>query len=299
MEGAPDLDLVILGAGARWPTPERGVAAFMVMRGADHVLIDCGEGTQLQMMRSVAGLRRLALILISHCHADHVLGLPGLLATLSEARTEPLTILGPAGIGHLVDGFRVHFGALAFPLTIREVEPGDVERREGYRLTAVAASHRTPSLAWSLEEDPLPGHLLPEALLRLGVPAGPERAALARGDEAVLAGGRRIVPGQVMGPRRPGRRIVFSGDTRPAPAVREAASGRGPARARGDLPRARPPRSRSARAIRRRPTPPGSPPVRVSACWPSCTARRAIHGRRCWRRPARCSPRRSRRGTST
>jgi ribonuclease Z len=225
VEGAPDLDLVILGAGARWPTPERGVAAFMVMRGADHVLIDCGEGTQLQMMRSVAGLRRLALILISHRHADHVLGLPGLLATLSDARTEPLTILGPAGIGHLVDGFRVHFGALAFPLRIREVEPGDVERREGYRLTAVAASHRTPSLAWSLEEDPLPGHLLPEALLRLGVRAGPERAALARGEEAALADGRRIVPGQVMGPRRPGRRIVFSGDTRPAPAVREAASG--------------------------------------------------------------------------
>jgi ribonuclease Z len=225
VESAPDLDVVILGAGARWPTPERGVAAFMVMRGADHVLFDCGEGTQLQMMRSVAGLRRLALILISHCHADHVLGLPGLLATLSESRTEPLTILGPAGIRALVDGFRVHFGALAFPLTIREVEPGDVEEREGYRVTAVAASHRSPSLAWSLEEDPLPGHLLPERLLRVGVPAGPERAALARGEEVALADGRRTLPGQVTGPRRPGRRIVLSGDTRPAPAVEEAAAG--------------------------------------------------------------------------
>ena len=197
----------------------------MVMRGAEHVLIDCGEGTQVQMMRSVARLRRLGLILITHCHADHVLGLPGLLATVSEARTEPLTILGPAGIGALVDGFRVHFGALAFALTIREVGPGDVERREGYRLTAVAASHRIPSLAWSLEEDPLPGHLLPDRLLRLGVPAGNERAALARGDEVVLADGRRVLPGQVMGSRRPGRRIVFSGDTRPTPTVREAASG--------------------------------------------------------------------------
>ena len=223
--GAPDLELVALGTGARWPTPERGVAASVVMRGADHVLIDCGEGTQRQMMRSVAGLRRLAVILVTHCHADHVLGLPGLLATLSEARTEPLVILGPVGIRAVVDGFRVHFGALAFPLTIREVEPGDIERREGYRLTAVAASHRIPSLAWALEEDPLPGHLIEERLLRLGVPSGPQRAALARGEEAVLADGRRIVPEQVTGPRRPGRRIVASGDTRPAPAVERAAEG--------------------------------------------------------------------------
>jgi ribonuclease Z len=223
--GAPDLDVVILGAGARWPTPERGVAAAVVMRGSDHILIDCGEGTQRQMMRSVAGLRRLSVILVSHCHADHVLGLPGLLATLSESRTEPLVILGPAGIGPLVEGFRVHFGALAFPLTIREVEPGDVHPRDGYRLRAVAASHGVAALAWALEEDPLAGHLIESGLRRLGVPVGSERAALARGEEVVLAGGRRILPAQVTGPRRPGRRIVLSGDTRPAPAVEEAATG--------------------------------------------------------------------------
>ena len=222
---APDLDVVILGAGARWPTPERGVAGAVVMRGSDHILIDCGEGTQRQMMRSVAGLRRLSVILVSHCHADHVLGLPGLLATLSQSRTEPLVILGPAGIRPLVEGFRVHFGALAFPLTIREVEPGDVHPRDGYRLRAVGASHGVAALAWALEEDPLAGHLIELGLRRLGVPVGSERAALARGEEVVLAGGRRILPAQVTGPRRPGRRIVLSGDTRPAPAVEEAATG--------------------------------------------------------------------------
>jgi ribonuclease Z len=177
------------------------------------------------MMRSVAGLRRLSVILVSHCHPDHVLGLPGLLATLSESRTEPLVMLGPVGLRSLVEGFRVHFGALAFPLTVREVEPGHVHPREGYRLRALAASHRVAALAWALEEDPLTGHLDEPALRRLGVPLGSERTALACGEEVVLADGRRILPGQVTGPRRPGRRIVLSGDTRPARAVEEAATG--------------------------------------------------------------------------
>lgn len=223
--GVPALDLVVLGTNARWPTPERAVTASVIVRGAEHVLIDCGEGTQRQLMRSIAGLRRLSVILITHCHADHVLGLPGLLATLSDARTEPLVLLGPAGVRALVDGFRVHFGALSFPLTIREVGPGDVERRDGYRLLAVAASHRIPSVAWVLDEDPLPGHLIEERLERLGVPPGPARSALARGDAVELADGRRIVAAQVTGPSRPGRRIVLSGDTRPAPAVAAASAG--------------------------------------------------------------------------
>ena len=154
-----------------------------------------------------------------------MLGLPGLLATLSDARTEPLVLLGPVGVRALVDGFRVHFGALSFPLTIREVGPGHAERRDGYRLLAVATSHRVPSLAWVFEEDPLPGHLLEERLRQLGVPLGPARAALARGEEVELGEGRRIGAAQVTGPPRSGRRIVVSGDTRPAPAVAAVAAG--------------------------------------------------------------------------
>ena len=223
--GVPALEVVVLGTNARWPTPEHAVSASLIMRGADHVLIDCGEGTQRQLMRSVAGLRRLSVILITHCHADHVLGLPGLLATLSDARTAPLLLLGPVGVRALVDGFRVHFGALSFPLTIREVGPGAVERRDGYRLLAVEASHRIPAVAWALAEDPLPGHLIEERLQRLGVPPGPARSALARGDEVALADGRRVTPAQVTGPPRPGRTIVLSGDTRPAAAVADAAAG--------------------------------------------------------------------------
>ncbi len=223
--GVPALEVVILGTSARWPTPGHAVSASVVMRGAEHILIDCGEGTQTQLMRSTAGLRRLSVILISHCHADHVLGLPGLLATLSDARTDPLLLMGPVGMRALVDGFRVHFGELAFPLTIREVAPGDIERRDGLRLSAVAASHRVPSVAWALVEDPLPGHLIDERLAELGVPPGPQRAALARGETIDLSDGRRVAAAQVTGPRRPGRRIIISGDTRPAADVAAASAG--------------------------------------------------------------------------
>jgi ribonuclease Z len=222
---APGLEVVFLGTGARWPTPERGVAAALVARGGEHLLVDCGEGTQVQMMRSTAGLGRLVAILVTHLHADHVLGLPGLLATLADGRRAPLSILGPPGTVALVDGFRPHFGELGFPLRVREMSPGDCDRRGGYRLVAVAARHGAPSLAWCLEEDALPGHLLPERLRALGVPAGPARGRLAAGAEVGRPGGGRLSRAEVSGPERPGRRIVFSGDTRPTPAIAAAAHG--------------------------------------------------------------------------
>jgi ribonuclease Z len=225
MVKVPELDVVFLGTGARWPTPERGVAAALVARGQEHLLVDCGEGTQRQMMRSTAGLGRVSVILLTHGHADHVLGLPGLLATLAGGRTAPLAVLGPAGTRALVDGFRPHFGDLGFPLRLQEMAPGESERRDGYRLTAVAALHRVPSLAWCLEEDPLPGHLIDERLRRLGVPPGPARHRLALGDEVPLPGGGVVKPSQVTGPARPGRRIVFSGDTRAATSIAAAAAG--------------------------------------------------------------------------
>jgi ribonuclease Z len=222
---APGLEVIFLGTGARWPTPERGVAAAIVARGGEHLLVDCGEGTQIQMMRSTAGLGRLAAILLTHLHADHVLGLPGLLATLADGRRTPLAILGPHGTLALLEGFRPHFGELGFPLSIREMSPGECDRRPGYRLIAVAARHRSPSLAWCLEEDPLPGHLLPERLRALGVPAGAARRRLAAGDEVARPGGGRLTRAEVSGPERSGRRVVFSGDTRPTPAIASAAEG--------------------------------------------------------------------------
>jgi ribonuclease Z len=218
--GIPQLTLVLLGTGARWPTPERGVAAAVVMRGADHLLIDCGEGTQRQMMLSRPGLRRLRAVLVTHCHADHVLGLPGLLATLSETRRHDLPILGPPGLGALVEGFRAQVGPLGFGLDVRETAPGEGMARDGYRIEALEARHDCPALGWAIIEDPLPGHLDTDALAARGVGPGPGRARLA-GGEALGA----VVPGEVTGPQRRGRRIVYSGDTRPAPGIAAAAAG--------------------------------------------------------------------------
>ncbi len=223
--GAPQLTVVFLGTGARWPTPERGVAAAIVARGSERILVNCGEGTQRQMMLSWPGLRRLRTILITHCHPDHTLGLPGLLATLEEDRPHGLLILGPVGVRALVDGFRAHLGDLGYPLEVREVEPGGVESRDGYRLIGLHARHDCPALGWALVEDPLPGHLSGEGLAALGVPPGPDRARLASGHVVDRGAGGPVAPGAVTGPPRPGRRIVFSGDTRPAPRIEEAAAG--------------------------------------------------------------------------
>ncbi|HSJ73314.1 MAG TPA: ribonuclease Z [Miltoncostaeaceae bacterium] len=222
---APDMDVVFLGTGARWPTPERGAAATLIARGAEHLLFDCGEGTQLQMMRSTAGLGRLTAIALTHLHGDHVLGLPGLLATLGDGRRAPLRILGPPGTAALVGGVRPLVGDLEFPLEIREMDPGDAELLDGYRLVAAAGRHRVPSLAWCLQEDELPGHLMAARLRRLGVPPGPAWRRLALGGHVTPPGGGRVSAEQVTGPARPGRRVVLSGDTRPTAGVAAIAAG--------------------------------------------------------------------------
>ncbi len=221
--GAPGLSVVFLGTGARWPTPERGVAAAVIARGPEHLLVDCGEGTQRQMMLSWPGLRRLSVVLITHCHPDHTLGLPGLLAALS--RQDGLTIIGPRGIGALMDGFLALAGRLDFAVEVREVEPGGIERRDGYRLIALAARHDCPALGWALVEDPLPGHLDAAGLAARGVPPGPDRARLAAGAGVAPPGTAPVSPGEVTGPARAGRRVVFSGDTRPSPGIERAATG--------------------------------------------------------------------------
>lgn len=221
----PDLRVLFLGTGARHPTPERGVAATLVMRGHERLLVDCGEGTQRLMLASTAGLRRVAAILITHGHGDHVLGLPGLLATFSESRDDPLLVAGPPGTRALVDAFRPHFGALAFPLEVREMTPGEAIARDGYAIEAVAVSHRTPALAWRVREAAARGHLDPDRLAALGVPHGPARARLAEGEQVRLPGGATVSPAEVTGPARPGRSVVLSGDTAPSPAVAEAARG--------------------------------------------------------------------------
>ena len=220
-----DLHLVFLGTAGATPTVDRGSPAVLLMRGAERILIDCGEGTQRQLMRSV-GLGRIGLILLTHLHGDHYLGLPGLLKTYSLlGREEPLVLLGPPGLSELLREIEHIVGRPRFPFSVEEVVPGVVLDSEDYRLLCVWNEHGVPGLAWCLEEKARPGLFHPERAIALGVTPGPDFGRLQRGETVIAPDGRVIKPEEVMDAPRKGRKLVFSGDTRPTSAVVELAQG--------------------------------------------------------------------------
>jgi ribonuclease Z len=191
----------------------------MIRRGSDTLLFDCGEGAQQQMMRSRCGFIVNA-VFISHWHADHFLGLFGLVQTMSfNGRTEPLTIYGPEWVHEFVTILRqVARFNLKFSLESVELVPGSWVRFDGYTITAFAAKHGLPALGYILEEDPRPGRFNRDRAVELGVPPGPLFGRLQRGETIRLETGddiREIRPEQVLGASRPGRKIVYTGDTRP------------------------------------------------------------------------------------
>src|SRR5437588_7943505 len=215
-----DLSVFFAGTAGSVPTARRGLPALLVRRGGDRILFDCGEGTQRQLVSSV-GLMELTEVFLTHFHADHWLGLPGMLKTFDlRDRERPLTVRGPRGLRELMKVMRVVYGRVRYELTIEEVEPGAEVRRDGYTLAAVAVEHRVPALAWVMWEDERPGEFDAAEAERLGVAPGPDFGRLQRG-EAV--GGVR--PEQIVGPARAGRKIVVSGDTAPSDSLRLAAHG--------------------------------------------------------------------------
>ena len=221
-----DLDVVFLGTSGSAPTAQRAPAATLVRRGGDRLLIDCGEGTQRQLLRSDVGLVDLTEIYVTHFHADHYLGLPGMLKTFGlRGREVPLTLYGPPGLRDLLGTLRRIFGRLTYAVSVEELRAGDVLRRDGYEVRAFAVDHGVPCLGYALVEDERPGRFDVEAADRLGVPAGRERGALQRGEPVHVSGGVLITPEQVLGPARAGRTVVLAGDTAPSEHVVEAASG--------------------------------------------------------------------------
>ena len=207
------------------PTVDRGSSAVLIIRGGERILVDCGEGTQRQLMRSV-GLARIGKILITHLHGDHYLGLPGLLKTLSlQGREEPLQLMGPEGLYELLRDAERLVGRPKFPLLVDEHGPGVVYEADEYRLTAERTEHGLPSLAWGLEENPRPGLFHPEAALALGVSPGPDFGRLQRGEVVVSSTGVEVRSEQVMDVAREGRKIVITGDTRPTDRIVGFAAG--------------------------------------------------------------------------
>jgi ribonuclease Z len=221
-----ELDVVFLGTSGSMPTAKRALPATLVRRGGARLLFDCGEGTQRQLLRSDVGLVELEDVFVTHFHADHYLGLPGMLKTFAlRGRELPLTVHGPRGLGDLFSALRRIFGRLTYSVEIVELEAGDLVERDGFHVEAIVVDHGVPAVGYSLVEDERPGRFDVAAADALGVPDGPERGALQRGETVDVTGGRIVAPADVLGPPRPGRKVVLTGDTAPAASVVEAATG--------------------------------------------------------------------------
>jgi ribonuclease Z len=210
-----DLDVLFVGTAGSAPSARRGLPATLVRRGGDRLLFDCGEGTQRQLVRST-GLVELEEIFITHFHADHVLGLPGMLKTFAlRQRERPLTVYGPKGLRSLFATLAPIVGRVGFPLDLQELEPNDELERDGYRLAAYATDHGVRALGYALVEDARPGVFDPERAEQLGVRPGPDFGRLQEGETV-----NGVSPDQVMGEPRRGRRIVITGDTAPCEMTR-------------------------------------------------------------------------------
>ena len=220
------LNVTFLGTAGSLPTPERNPSAILINREGEMMLFDCGEGTQRQMMRARTGMMRLNYIFLTHLHADHILGIPGLLETLAfQGRKDPITIVGPIHTVHLVESFKsVCYFSRNFDVQAIELVPGDVVKMKGCLVRAISTQHSVPSLGYSLEEDLRLGRFDRDAATALGIPPGPLFGKLQHGQE-IEVDGKKIEPCQVMGPARPGRKIVYTGDTRPCRSVQLASMG--------------------------------------------------------------------------
>jgi ribonuclease Z len=219
-----DLDVVFLGTAGSMPTARRGPSATLVRRGGERLLFDCGEGTQRQLLRSDVGLVDLHEVFLTHFHADHFLGLPGMLKTFAlRGREVPLTIYGPRGLEELLQALRRIFGRLTYEVAVVELAAGAALPRDGYELRTFAARHGRDALGYALVEEERPGRFDVATADALGVPFGPERGALQDGEAVTLPDGRIVTPEQVLGEARPGRKLVLTGDTAPSDAIVEVA----------------------------------------------------------------------------
>ena len=212
------IHVIFLGTAGSVPTPTRSLPAVLIKRQNEQLMFDCGEGVQRQMVKAKLGFHKKTKIFISHMHGDHVLGLPGLLQTMALMdRQKKLEIYGPEGIKQFLECVRetLQFG-LTFPVEIHEIYgAGVVCEEKEYIVEAVKSNHMVSSLAYAFVEKPRPGKFYPEKARALGVPEGELWSKLQHGDTVELSNGQVISPDKVMGTPRKGRKIVYTGDTRP------------------------------------------------------------------------------------
>ncbi|CAN5650186.1 ribonuclease Z [soil metagenome] len=219
-----DLDVLFVGTAGSVPSARRALPATLVRRAGDRLLFDCGEGTQRQLLRST-GLIELEEVFLTHFHADHFLGLPGMLKTYGlRGRETPLTVYGPEGLEALFRALRPVIGRLGFEVRLVELTPNAELVRDGYRVGAFEVDHGVRALGYALVEDDRPGRFDEDRARVLGVEPGPDFGRLQRGETISVAGGE-VHPEQVVGARRRGRRVVLTGDTAPYETAAAAAWG--------------------------------------------------------------------------
>lgn len=220
------MKIVFLGTAASIPTRKRALSCVAVQRQGELFLFDCGEGSQRQMIQAKIGFNRRTKVFITHMHGDHILGLPGLLQTMSLlGRTKPIQIYGPNGIFDFLEAmhrtaqFSLRFSVVAFEIESEEL----ILKEKEYEVYSAQAEHSIPSLAYALIEKPRPGRFYPEKASILGVPKGRLWAQLQQGNNIKLADGSIIKSADILDSPRPGRKIVYVGDTRPSDRIVEFA----------------------------------------------------------------------------
>jgi ribonuclease Z len=221
----PQVSIHFLGTGGSWPSADRNVAATAIKRGGDILLFDCGEGTQRQFQKSGLSYMAVQRVFISHLHGDHFFGLPGLFKTMQlNERTAPLEVYGPRGLDDVMSIYgRIASVKGQYDITWHELEEGDVVPGDGYAIHCKRMNHGALDLAYAYVEDGRPGRFDKTTALRLGVPEGPMFRRLQMGEAVQSKTGARVEPKDVLGPARPGRRIVITGDTGPCEALVEFA----------------------------------------------------------------------------
>lgn len=222
-----EMRVTFLGTGASWPTRRRGMSAVAIKRGSEVLLFDCGEGTQRQIQHSELSYQQISRIFLTHYHGDHCYGVPGLLKTMAlNEREKPLSLHGPKGLRKMVDAWRQMGGwTRNFPIDVQELEAGDVVDCDGFTVECHQGDHSVHNLAFALQEPDRPGKFDKPGALKLGVPEGRMFGLLQKGQAVTLDDGTEITPDMVLGQPRPGRRVVFSGDTQPCAGILQAAAG--------------------------------------------------------------------------
>lgn len=225
------MEAFILGTGGVMPLPGRFLTSVLLRREGDLFLFDCGEGTQVSLRRLNLRWKKISVIFVSHTHADHVTGLPGMLMLSSQVeRTEPLYIIGPPRIREYVEtSRRVLEMYINYEIKVQEIDDPSLEqevfRGPGFSVRSVPLSHSRVCVGYVLTEDPRPGVFFPDKATQAGVPRGPLWSVLQNGEDVTLEDGRIVRPPDVMGSPRSGRKFAYVTDTLRTPAIAPAVAG--------------------------------------------------------------------------